>query len=104
VQLDPWLAPFKDALRKRYSKAQDWIAKINQTEGGLEKFSRVSSDSIQVGAKILTTFKSTEKMGFNVDKNSNITYREWAPNATEAFLIGDFSMTQNVASCCRCES
>lgn len=42
VQLDPWLAPFKDALRHRYSKAQDWITALNKSEGGLEKFSRVS--------------------------------------------------------------
>lgn len=26
-----------------------------------------------------------------MDGNNNITYREWAPNAKEAFLIGDFS-------------
>lgn len=42
VQLDPWLSPFKDALRSRYSRAQEWIKTINDTEGGLEKFSRVS--------------------------------------------------------------
>jgi 1,4-alpha-glucan branching enzyme len=75
VQLDPWLSPFKEQLRKRYSKAQDWITAINKSEGGLEKFSR-----------------GTEKYGFNVDKQNNITYREWAPNATQAFLIGDFSI------------
>lgn len=75
VKLDPWLSPFKDSLRKRYSKAQDWITAINKSEGGLDKFSR-----------------GTEKFGFNVDKQNNITYREWAPNATQAFLIGDFSI------------
>lgn len=75
IQLDPWLSPFKDSLRKRYSKAQDWITAINKSEGGLDKFSR-----------------GTEKFGFNVDKENNITYREWAPNATQAFLIGDFSI------------
>jgi len=41
VQLDPWLEPFKGALRERYSKAQEWIKTIDETEGGLEKFSRV---------------------------------------------------------------
>ena len=41
VKLDPWLAPFSDALRRRYSKAQDWIRTINDTEGGINKFSRV---------------------------------------------------------------
>jgi hypothetical protein len=41
IKLDPWLSPFKESLRHRYKKAQDWIATINETEGGLEKFSRV---------------------------------------------------------------
>ena len=39
--MDPWLSPFKEELKKRYSKAQDWIKKIDETEGGLDKFSRV---------------------------------------------------------------
>jgi 1,4-alpha-glucan branching enzyme len=74
VKLDPWLEPFSEALRRRYSKTQDWIKTINDTEGGLEKFSR-----------------GAEKFGFNVDADSNIVYREWAPNATAAYLIGDFN-------------
>ncbi|RAL66501.1 hypothetical protein DID88_006191 [Monilinia fructigena] len=74
VQLDPWLEPFKDSLKHRFSKAQGWIKTIDDAEGGLEKFSR-----------------GTEKFGFNVDKKNNITYREWAPNATQAFLIGEFN-------------
>lgn len=41
LQLDPWLEPFQDALKRRYAKAQDWIKRINEVEGGLEKFSRV---------------------------------------------------------------
>lgn len=41
IKLDPWLEPFKDPLRERYSKAQKWISTINETEGGLDKFSRV---------------------------------------------------------------
>lgn len=41
LQLDPWLSPFQDSLKRRYAKAQEWIQKINQLEGGLEKFSRV---------------------------------------------------------------
>ncbi|KAL8790852.1 MAG: hypothetical protein Q9195_006177 [Heterodermia aff. obscurata] len=74
VQLDPWLSPFKDALRSRYSHAQKWIKQINDTEGGLEKFSR-----------------GYEKFGFNAQENGDIVYREWAPNATQAYLIGDFN-------------
>jgi 1,4-alpha-glucan branching enzyme len=29
-----------------------------------------------------------------VDKENNITYREWAPNATHAFLFGEFSTSR----------
>lgn len=76
VQLDPWLSPFKDALRSRYSHAQKWMKTIDETEGGLEKFSR-----------------GCEKYGFIVHDNGDITYREWAPNATQANLIGAFSTT-----------
>lgn len=74
IKLDPWLEPFKDALRSRYSYAQKWIKTIDETEGGLETFSR-----------------GTEKFGFVVHDNGDITYREWAPNALRAYLIGDFN-------------
>ncbi|KAK3487028.1 alpha-glucan branching enzyme [Neurospora crassa] len=74
LSIDPWLEPFKDTLKSRYSKAQSWIDTINKTEGGLEKFSR-----------------GTEIFGFNVDKDNTIKYREWAPNAKQASLIGEFN-------------
>ncbi|KAL8702510.1 MAG: hypothetical protein Q9201_004325 [Fulgogasparrea decipioides] len=74
VQLDPWLSPFKDALRSRYSHAQKWIKTINETEGGLDNFSR-----------------GFERFGLVVHDNGDITYREWAPNAMRAYLIGDFN-------------
>jgi hypothetical protein len=41
VKLDPWLSPFKNSLKSRFAKAQKWIKTIDETEGGLEKFSRV---------------------------------------------------------------
>ena len=72
--MDPWLEPFKDSIKHRFGKAQDWIKKINETEGGLEKFTR-----------------GYERFGFNVQPNNDIVYREWAPNALRAYLIGDFS-------------
>ena len=74
IKLDPWLEPFKDALRSRYSHAQKWIKTIDDTEGGLDNFS-----------------KGNDKFGFVVHENGDITYREWAPNALRAYLIGDFS-------------
>lgn len=74
LQLDPWLEPFKDNLRSRYSKAQEWIQTLEKHEGGLEKFSR-----------------GYETYGINVLPNGDTTYREWAPNAVEAHFIGDFN-------------
>ncbi|KAL9944404.1 hypothetical protein ACHAQF_008030 [Verticillium nonalfalfae] len=74
IQLDPWLEPFEDAFKRRYAKAQDWLTKLDKTEGGVDKFS-----------------KGTDTFGFNVDSHGTITYREWAPNATHAFLTGDFN-------------
>lgn len=41
IQMDGYLEPFRADLKKRFSLAQQWIKKIDDTEGGLEKFSRV---------------------------------------------------------------
>jgi len=41
IAMDPYLEPFKDTLKRRYAKAHEWIKKIDKSEGGLEKFSRV---------------------------------------------------------------
>lgn len=68
------LEPFSGALRERYAAYQKHRAIIEEHEGGLAEFS--------MGYK---------SMGFQVDKNGGVRYREWAPNATEARLIGEFS-------------
>lgn len=60
VQLDPWLEPFKGALRSRFAKAKHWLDTIDKTEGGLEKFSR-----------------GYEIYGFTFAPNGDITYREY---------------------------
>ncbi|KAK4633814.1 1,4-alpha-glucan-branching enzyme [Fulvia fulva] len=74
VALDPWLEPYSGALRSRFTKAQNWIKTIEKTEGGLEQFSR-----------------GYEKFGFNITQDGTINYREWAPFALRAYLIGDFN-------------
>ncbi|KAF8426646.1 alpha-glucan branching enzyme [Tirmania nivea] len=74
VHLDPWLGPWKDEIRQRYNLAKDWIDKFNKHEGGLDQFS-----------------KSYEKYGIHMQPNGDIVYREWAPNALTAALIGDFN-------------
>ncbi len=72
---DPWLEPFAPALKARYASYQKWLATIKQHEGGLQQFS-----------------KGYDKFGFHVDsKTQAVTYREWAPGASSASLIGDFN-------------
>ena len=68
------LEPFAPALRTRFAAFQKQLNFIDQNEGGLAKFA-----------------EGYKSMGFQVDKNGGVHYREWAPNAIEARLIGDFS-------------
>lgn len=93
LQIDPWLSPFQDALKRRYSKAKEWIQTIDDTEGGLAKFTKVRGPSLSgLRLRSLTRIaKGADIFGLNVDEHNNIIYREWAPNAQQAFLIGDFS-------------
>ena len=74
LDLDPWLEPFVPAIATRYDRFQEWKQKIQQHEGGYDAFS-----------------KGYNKFGLTVDDAGRITYREWAPNAVEASLIGEFS-------------
>ncbi|TPX51806.1 1,4-alpha-glucan branching enzyme [Synchytrium endobioticum] len=73
IDLDPYLGPHKGALEWRQSLARDWVSKIIQAEGSLDKF---------------TT--SYQQMGLNV-VDGGIRYREWAPGAVYAALMGDFN-------------
>ncbi|XP_057534587.1 1,4-alpha-glucan-branching enzyme 2-2, chloroplastic/amyloplastic-like [Amaranthus tricolor] len=72
-EIDPLLRSHRDHLDYRYSMYRRLREAINQCEGGLENFSR-----------------GYEKMGFTRSA-AGITYREWAPGATWASLVGDFN-------------
>ncbi|CAO1637318.1 unnamed protein product [Sympodiomycopsis kandeliae] len=74
ISVDPWLEPFADPLRQRYALYKKWIDTIDTHEGGLLEFS-----------------KGYNKFGFQVDAQQNVTYREWAPGAHTASLVGDFN-------------
>jgi 1,4-alpha-glucan branching enzyme len=75
IRSDPWLQPFVDALKYRYSYYLKWMSQIEETSGGLDQFSR-----------------GYEYFGMNhSSKDGGLYYREWAPNAQQAFFIGDFS-------------
>ncbi|KAG6514530.1 1,4-alpha-glucan-branching enzyme 1, chloroplastic/amyloplastic-like [Zingiber officinale] len=72
-EIDPTLRGFSGHLDYRYSHYKKMREMIDQNEGGLDKFSC-----------------GYEKFGFQRSKNG-ITYREWAPGAEWATLIGDFN-------------
>jgi 1,4-alpha-glucan branching enzyme len=95
LKLDPWLSPFQDALKRRYAKTHEWINKINDTEGGLDKFSKVSplwcQDRVSSYADSHVSLQGAEIFGIRMKEDNSIVYREWAPNAIKASLIGDFS-------------
>ena len=68
------MEPFSPAIKKRYAAYQKQLGAIEQNEGGLARFS-----------------EGYKSMGFQVDAKGGVRYREWAPNAVQARLIGDFS-------------
>eukprot|EP00842_Homolaphlyctis_polyrhiza_P005693 jgi/Hompol1/6124/HPOL_001607-RA len=71
---DEYLRPYCTALVNRYSQFEAALDRIRSSSGSIERFA-----------------ESFTRMGFNVDPDGTIHYREWAPNATAAFLIGDFN-------------
>ncbi|CAI5986580.1 unnamed protein product [Closterium sp. NIES-65] len=70
---DEYLNAHRIHLEYRFGQYKKLRWEIDQHEGGLEKFSR-----------------GYEKFGFNRVHNG-IVYREWAPGAYSASLIGDFN-------------
>ncbi|XP_058003419.1 1,4-alpha-glucan-branching enzyme 1, chloroplastic/amyloplastic isoform X2 [Hevea brasiliensis] len=72
-EIDPSLTGFRHHLDYRYSEYRRLREEIDKYEGGLDAFSR-----------------GYEKFGFSRSE-TGITYREWAPGATWAALIGDFN-------------
>ncbi|XWS26006.1 hypothetical protein CRYUN_Cryun27aG0116700 [Craigia yunnanensis] len=71
--VDSSLQPFKDHFQYRIKKYVDQKNLLEKHEGGLEEFA-----------------KGYLKFGFNREEDG-IVYREWAPAAQEAEVIGDFN-------------
>ncbi|TCD67546.1 alpha-1,4-glucan branching enzyme [Steccherinum ochraceum] len=78
LDIDPWLEKEAGAIVYRHDLFRKWRDTIVQTEGGYDQFT-----------------KGYLKLGFNVQSDNSIVYREWAPNAKEAVLIGDFTRADN---------
>ncbi|KAF9481827.1 glycoside hydrolase family 13 protein [Pholiota conissans] len=74
LDIDGYLEPNVPAIIHRYNAFRKWKETIEQHEGGYDNFT-----------------KGYLKFGLNVGPNNAVTYREWAPNAKEAYLIGDFN-------------
>lgn len=76
IKNDPYLKPYSKAIISRINKVKEIEQKL--TEG-----------------KTLSEFSNAHKyFGMHKTKTGWI-YRDWLPNATEVFLIGDFSDWQN---------
>ena len=77
VRNDPWLEPFEQAISGRHDHA---VWKINQlTRNGKKKLSDFASGHLYYGLHKLA---------------KGWVFREWAPNATDIYLIGDFNNWQ----------
>nr|AHW50662.1 starch branching protein I [Lens culinaris] len=73
LNVDSSLEPFKDHFKYRLKRYLHQKKLIEEYEGGLEEFA-----------------KGYLKFGFNREEDG-ILYREWAPAAQEAQIIGDFN-------------
>lgn len=73
IRDDRYLEPFADALRYRYGKYREIRTAIDESEGGLDTFSR-----------------GYENMGLNIVPGG-VEYREWAPSAKAMYVFGEFN-------------
>jgi len=73
IENDPWLTPYTGAIEGRHDHA---LWRESQLTGGKMSLKDFASGYLYYG------LQRTAK---------GWTFREWAPNATEIFLIGDFS-------------
>ena len=74
IEHDPWLEPYASAIQGRYQYAID---KENElTQGGKQTLSDFASGYLYFGLH---------------REKKNWVFREWAPNAKEIYLIGDFN-------------
>ena len=73
VKSDPWLKPYAEAIYGRYQYVLDTEKRLT---GGKKKLSDFADGYLYFGLHL---------------ENGNWVLREWAPNATAIYLIGDFN-------------
>ena len=74
VKNDAYLEPYEDAIRGRH---EHYLWKLNQLTGN--------------GRKSLTDFANGHEYYGLHKLSKGWVFREWAPNATEIYLVGDFN-------------
>jgi 1,4-alpha-glucan branching enzyme len=75
IQEDPWLTPYEQDVHQRLDRYQQARNEIEAAAGSLLNFAT-----------------GHQYYGIHFDAvNKGWTYREWAPNAQQLFLIGDFN-------------
>ncbi len=73
IKNDPWLEPYAPAIEGRHNDAIDKERELVSKDGSLNAFANAHSY-------------------FGLHRTDNgWVFREWAPNATEIVLVGDFS-------------
>ena len=73
VKNDPWLGPFEKVIRDRILRSRQKESELIRDAGSLGEF---ASGHLYFGLHRL---------------KDHWVFREWAPNATQIFLVGDFS-------------
>ena len=72
---DPWLEPYQKEIQDRLNRFESTLTWIKEEYGSLLKYASFH-----------------QYLGFHFDKNKNgWYYREWAPEADQLFLVGDFN-------------
>ena len=75
IEVDPWLEPSRKDIEERYKRYRDKIEQIRKDFGSIIKFA-----------------DGYKYFGINRDGNrKGWTYREWAPQASALYLVGDFN-------------
>ena len=74
IKNDPWLEPFEDAIKGRHQHALDKEAEL--TNKGKQTLSDFASGYLYFGLHRTA---------------DGWVFREWAPNATEIFMVGTFN-------------
>ena len=81
VDIDPWLEPYAQTLSERRFLADRWSYEIKHaTQDGSEQ-------SLAQFAR-----QAYKQYGLHANQDTKeISYKEWAPNAKRAFLVGEFN-------------